>query len=73
MLSPALVRIQRAWTAHDAAPPRACVLCAHSRDCARECAHPSATGLAAAMSTEEARARGGICGPNAVLMSSPSQ
>jgi hypothetical protein len=70
MLSPALLEIHRAWAQQDQAPRRACVLCVHSQDCARLCGHPSAAEHAAALTTEQARARNGICGPNAALMTS---
>lgn len=70
MLSAGLVEIHLAWAEQDQAPRRACVLCQHSRACARECGHPATQGLPSPISTDRARARDGICGPNAALMSS---
>lgn len=68
MLSASLAEIHVAWARQDAEPMRACVLCVHSLDHGRRCAHPSTATTDQPVATEDARARRGICGPNAVLM-----
>jgi len=75
-MSPALAAQLNAWAVHDAQAarsPRACRLCSHGTQAngARCCTAPQIPARKRPQPVAEARQRGGACGPEATLMSTP--